>query len=42
MTRISSASAVGNLMYVTVYTRLDIAYAMGLVSRYQSAPSPLQ
>ena len=32
------ASAVGSLMYVMLCTRLDIFYAVGVVSRYQSDP----
>ena len=32
------ASAVGSLMYAMVYTRLDIAHAMGVLSRYMSKP----
>lgn len=42
MTKISFVNAVGSLMYVMICTQLDIAYAMGLVSRYQLDPSPLQ
>ena len=30
------ASIVGNLMYVVLYTRLDIYFVVGMVSRYQS------
>jgi len=33
------ASAVESLMYPMMYTRLNICYAMGLMSRYQSNPS---
>ena len=29
------ASIVGNLMYVVLYTRLDIYFVVGMVSRYQ-------
>jgi hypothetical protein len=32
------ASAVGSLMYAMVYTRPDIAHAMGVLSRYMSKP----
>ena len=32
------ASAVGSLMYAMLCTRLDICFAAGLVSRYQSDP----
>ena len=38
MRRILYVSAVGNLMYVMLYTRQDICYAMGIVGRYQSNP----
>ena len=34
MTRIPYASAVGSLIYVMICTRPDIAYVVGLVSRY--------
>ena len=33
------ASAVGSLMYAMLYTRLDICYAVSIVSGYQSNPS---
>ena len=36
MSKVPYASAVGSLMYVMVYTRLDISHAMGVVSRYMS------
>lgn len=36
MDRIPHTSAVGNLIYVMVCIRLDIAYAVGIVSRYIS------
>ena len=32
------ASAVGSLMYAMLYTRPDICFAVGMVSRYQSKP----
>ena len=32
------ASTVGSLMYVMLYTRSDICYAVGIVNRYQSNP----
>ena len=35
---ISYASAVGSLMYAQVCTRLDIAFAVGVLGRYQSNP----
>ena len=34
------ASVVGSLMYVILYSRQDICYAVGLVNRYQSNPRP--
>ena len=34
MTRIPYASAIGSLMYAMICTRPDIAYVVGLVSRY--------
>ena len=38
MDKIPYASAIGSLMYVMVCTRLDIAHAVGVVSRYMSNP----
>ena len=38
MRRIPYASTVGSLMYAMLCTRLDIYYAVGIVSRYQSNP----
>ncbi|KAJ9566889.1 hypothetical protein OSB04_002855 [Centaurea solstitialis] len=38
MDRISYASAVGSLMYAMVCTRPDIAYVLGVVSRFLSNP----
>ena len=38
MRGIPYASAVGSLMYAMLCTRPDIYFAMGMVSRYQSAP----
>ena len=32
------ASAVGSLMYAMLYTRPDICFVVGIVSRYQSDP----
>ena len=40
MRQISNASAVGSLMYAMFFTRLDICYLVGMVSRYQSNPRP--
>ena len=34
--RIPYSSVVGSLMYVMVCTRLDVAHAMGVVSRYMN------
>ena len=36
MKTVPYASAVGSFMYVMLYTRLDICYSVGIVSRYQS------
>ena len=38
MSRIPYASAVGSIMYAMLYTRPDVAYSLGVVSRYQSDP----
>jgi hypothetical protein len=38
MSHVLYASAVGSLMYAMVYTRLDIAHAVGVLSRYMSKP----
>ena len=38
MKNIPYASTVGNLMYAQVCTRPDIAYAIGVLGRYQSNP----
>ena len=38
MTNIPYASVVGSLMYAQVCTRPDIAYAVGMLGRYQSNP----
>ena len=38
MSKVPYALAIGNLMYAMVCTRLDIAHAMGVVSRYMSRP----
>ena len=40
MRRVSYASAVGSLIYAMLYTRPNICYAIGIVSRYQSNPGP--
>ena len=34
MSRVPYASAIGSLMYAIVYTRPDIAHAVGVLSRY--------
>uniref|UniRef100_A0A803PR66 Retrovirus-related Pol polyprotein from transposon TNT 1-94 n=1 Tax=Cannabis sativa TaxID=3483 RepID=A0A803PR66_CANSA len=34
MSRVPYASVIGSLMYVMVCTRLDIAYALSMVSRF--------
>ena len=36
MSRVPYASVVGSLMYALVCARLDIAHAMGVLSRYMS------
>jgi len=38
MSKVPYASVVGSLMYAMMCIRLDICYAVGLVSRYQSNP----
>ena len=38
MSRVPYASAVSNLMYLMVYTRLDIAHAVGVLSMFMSKP----
>jgi hypothetical protein len=38
MSHVLYASAVGSLMYAMVYTRPDIAHAVGILSRYMSKP----
>ena len=38
MSSVPYASAVGSLMYAMVWTRLDIAHAVGVVSRYMENP----
>ena len=38
MEKVPYASAVGSLMYAMLSTRLDISYAVGMVSRYQINP----
>lgn len=36
MSRVPYASAMGSLMYAMIYTRLDIAQAVGMVSRFMA------
>ena len=38
MSKVPYASAVGSLMYAMVYTSLDIAHAVGVVSSYMNNP----
>jgi len=38
MSKVPYASVVGSLMYEMVYTRPDIAHAVGVVSRYMNNP----
>ena len=40
MTRVTYASVVGSLIYMMLCTRLDICFAVCIVSRYQSNPGP--
>ena len=39
MKKVPYASVVGSLMYVMVYTRLDIRYAVGVVNLFMSTPN---
>ena len=38
MSKVPYASAIDSLMYAIVCTRLDIAHAVGVVSRFMSRP----
>ena len=38
MSRVPYTSTVGSIMYIMICTRLDVAYSLGVVSRYQSDP----
>ena len=38
MSRVPYANAVSSLMYAKVYTRPDIAHAVGVLSRFMSKP----
>ena len=38
MSKVPYASTIGSLMYAMVCTRLDIAHAVGVVSRYMNNP----
>ena len=38
MSRASYASIVNSIMYAMICTRSDVAYSLGVVSRYQSDP----
>ena len=40
MSTMPYAEAIGNLMYAMLCTRLDICFAVGMVSHYQSNPGP--
>ena len=40
MSKVPYASAVGSLIFALTCTRPDICFAVGMVSRYQSNPSP--
>ena len=39
MSRVPYTSVVGSIMYAMTCTRPDVAYSLGIVSRYQSYPS---
>ncbi|GKB03055.1 hypothetical protein Tco_0831144 [Tanacetum coccineum] len=41
MSRVSYGSEVGSLMFTMICTRLDIAHALGVVSRYMAEPGDL-
>ena len=38
MSKVPYSSTIGSLMYAMVYTRPDIAHALGVVSRYMNNP----
>jgi hypothetical protein len=38
MSRVPYASAIGSIMYAMICTRLDVSYALSVMSRYQSNP----
>ena len=38
MSRVPYTSVVGSIIYAMAYTRPDMAYSLGVVSRYQSDP----
>jgi len=38
MSRVPYASVVGSLIYAMVYTRIDIAHAVGVLSMFMSKP----
>ena len=38
MSKLPYSSTIGSIMYSMVFTRLDIAHAMGVVSRYMNNP----
>ena len=39
MSKVTYSSAIGNIMYSMVCARLDIAHAVGVMSRYMNNPS---
>ena len=38
MSKIPYASAIGSIMYVMLCTRMDVAYALSMTSRFQQDP----
>ena len=38
MSKVSYTSVVGSIMYAMIYIRLDVAYSLEVVNRYQSDP----
>ena len=40
MAKVPYSNSICSLMYAMVYTRVNIAFAVGMVSRYQQDPGP--